>query len=143
MKCHVEFITVHYIITDDGYGPIDWSNLVDLPSEFVLNSEKERLLLGNSIAADSPGCIVFASDWQLNLMAKADSITADGTFSTAPPPFAQVYSIIANFHENRRNVLVCMCLLPDKTFESYKYVWELLSHSLKEPLKSIRYIQDI
>jgi len=112
--------------------------LAELPAEFKKTTTGERFLLGNSIETDAPGSIVFASDWQLNIMGQADSVTADGTFNTCPEPFAQVYCIIANFHRTRKNVPVCICLLPDKMSQTYNDVWALLSHSLSEPLKAIR-----
>ena len=118
--------------------PSDWEDLEDLPEGLCQTSLGERFLLSNSIGSNSPGCIIFASDWQLNLMSQADSVTADGTFSTCPAPFAQIYTVVANFHEERRNIPVLFALLPDKSAQTYEHVWSNINLYLLGPVKAIR-----
>lgn len=116
--------------------PSDWEDLEELPACQTLIGE--RFLLGNSIKDNRPGCIVLSSDWQLNLLGQADSVTADGTFKTCPQPFCQIYCLVANFHKDRRNIPVLFALLPDKTAQSYEYVWSTLANYILEPIKAIR-----
>jgi len=72
----------------------------------------------------------FLPEWQLNVLAHADCMMADGALSTSHEPFPQVYTIIGNFHESRKNIPVCTCLVLDKQADTFIYVWELLSHNL-------------
>lgn len=125
-------------LRDTPDDPSDWQDLEELPEDLCKTSMGERFLLHNSITDNSPGCIILSSDWQLNLMSQADSVTADGTFSTCPTPFAQIYTIIANFHADRRNIPVVFALLPDKSAQTYEQVWSALTLYLLGPVRAIR-----
>ena len=118
--------------------PSEWSDIEKLPEKFTQTAHGLRFLLLNSIHYNDPGILFFASDWQLNLMDKADSITADGTFSTAPSPFHQLYVIMANFHKNRRNYPVGFAFLPDKTTQTYVQLWTAVSAFVLEPPRAVR-----
>jgi hypothetical protein len=118
--------------------PSDWHDIEEPPEKFTKTASDGRFLLLNTISENRPGVLLFSSDWQLNLLSDADSITADGTFKTAPDPFRQVYTIVANFHKNRRNYPVAFALLPDKTANVYSQIWSTMSQYLLEPPRAVR-----
>ncbi|CAF4152127.1 unnamed protein product [Rotaria socialis] len=79
--------------------------------DYFVKRAKERVLL-------------FSSDEQLNLLFSNDIIFMDGTFSTAPSNFDQVFLIhIQNFNQG---LPVVFCLLPNRRAATYAEMFERL-----------------
>lgn len=119
-------------------APKDWKDLEAIPEDLARTSQQKRFLLLNSVKDNQPGTLIFSSDWQLSLLDSADSLTADGTFDTCPFPFGQIYTVVANFHKSRRNYPVALCLLANKSTQSYEEVWSCLSGYCLENVDSVR-----
>ena len=72
------------------------------------------------IAEDGQGeekIIIFATDRNVTLLCKAETIYVDGTLETCPRLFYQVFTIHA--FKNGKQFLLVYCLLPDKTRATY------------------------
>jgi hypothetical protein len=118
--------------------PTDWEGLLQLPEKFTTTAGGSRFLLLNTISKIQPGILLFSSDWQLKILNDADSIAADGTFGTAPHPFCQILTVVANFHQTRKNYPVAFAFLPDKTTKSYSQVWASISEQVQKQPGAIR-----
>jgi hypothetical protein len=62
--------------------------------------------------------MVFASDSAIQILLRAETISVDGTFQTCPPPFAQLFILIATLPQGS-TVPVVYGLLPNKTAKTY------------------------
>jgi hypothetical protein len=64
------------------------------------DNEDQQLQIEESLYAQPEGRIlIWSSDIQLNLLFNSEKLFMDGTFSSAPPYFNQVYIIHAIHHE--------------------------------------------
>ncbi|CAF4268581.1 unnamed protein product, partial [Rotaria sp. Silwood2] len=68
--------------------------------------------------------LVWSSDVQLKLMFDSEKLYMDGTFSTAPPNFDQVYIIQVIHHETC--IPAMYALLPDRKTTTYSYLFHVL-----------------
>ena len=97
-------------------------DLAELPDAFSLIDGKEFLRYNQ----DSPGgrILIFASDEGLKTLKESTKWHGDGTFATSTKWFYQVYPIFASV-EGSKHLVPCMfCLLPDKTEETYKVIYD-------------------
>ena len=83
-------------------------------------SGKQFLLAKN----DEVGAVVMSTRFFIENLSDCDTILADGTFKTAPEPFAQIYTIFGVF-ENQKIPLV-FAFLSNKKKESYIFLLRLL-----------------
>ncbi len=71
----------------------------DIPSRYKETTGGERYLLADKIQRINGNVekriIVYSTDEQLRLLFTSDHIMMDGTFSSCPPHFEQIYSIHA------------------------------------------------
>jgi hypothetical protein len=65
------------------------------------DSDDPQFSMNDSLYARPEGRIlIWSSDVQLNLLFDSDKLYMDGTFSTSPPNFHQVYIIQAIHHDS-------------------------------------------
>ncbi|CAF1216598.1 unnamed protein product [Rotaria sp. Silwood1] len=79
--------------------------------------------------------LIWSSDIQLHLLFNSERLHMDGTFSTSPPHFAQVFIIQTIHHESC--VPVVYALLPDRKTPSYLYLFNVLFHHAKRFNKTL------
>jgi hypothetical protein len=60
------------------------------------------------------------------ILARSEMIFCDGTFDSAPPPFAQIYFVLGKMANNRA-VPCVFALLPNKASSTYRKMWEHIS----------------
>ncbi|KAE9529589.1 hypothetical protein AGLY_011685 [Aphis glycines] len=93
------------------------SNPLTLTDITILNNFSQtidgRQFLINDIEPVENRILVFATEKNLDLLAKSDHWFADGTFKSCPPLFAQVYTI--HVIKNNLVIPVVFSLIPDKT----------------------------
>lgn len=124
------------------------SQLFDVPADYTRTLKN---YLFYEIITRQTRMLVFASDEQLKLLFNSSIILMDGTFSSSPTIFSQVYCIHAIKYEQCKkeflNILniflllylsfVCVfALLPDKKKSTYK----LLFHELYEQAKQLNLV---
>ena len=83
----------------------------------------ENFLLAEDGEGDSK-IVVFAADGNLKLLCDAETIYVDGTFSTCPHLFYQIFTFHA-FRHGKQFPLV-YCLLPNKRCETYIRSFEIV-----------------
>lgn len=78
---------------------------------------------------NKPAIVIFASNKGLALLRAADEVHLDGTFSTAPKPFNQIFMVQAK-NKDTRSVTVVFCLLSKKvtTLDVSKIIYTLTLH---------------
>lgn len=93
--------------------------------------------------------LVWSSDLQLNLLFNSEKLYMDGTFSTAPPNFEQVYIIQVIHHETCEllyfiqyakllvysvtiGIPAVCALLPNKKAATYSYLFHILFSQAKK-----------
>ena len=100
-----------------------------IPTELQLCHTGETFLFHDSGVDDEQRVIVFATLPALDLLEQADDWFCDGTFSTAPNVFYQVYTIhgtVEGYH-----IPLVYALLPDKKEETYQKLFNLLPQGCK------------
>ncbi len=63
--------------------------------------------------------LIFISSHDKWMMENCIKLACDGTFSTSPAPFAQVFFLMARLWDKPNTVPVCFALLPDKLMSTY------------------------
>ena len=63
--------------------------------------------------------LVYMSDWGANLAMNSPLLYLDGTFSSSPHPYAQVYIILAGSESGGKAIPVGYSLLPNKETATY------------------------
>ena len=86
---------------------------IDLDWFLVSHDPKESLVKGDVVHSDGLRVLLFATDESLNILARARTIMADGTFRITPHLWYQTFVLSAEFRENSF-VPVAFGLLPDK-----------------------------
>ncbi|CAF1563097.1 unnamed protein product [Didymodactylos carnosus] len=91
----------------------------------LLLHDSDDPLFRNSQAVQPRGrVLVWSSDTQLELLFDSDRVFMDGTFSTCPPHFDQVYIIHGIVHDTCLPVVYA--LLPDRFASTYVYLINVL-----------------
>ncbi|CAF3249819.1 unnamed protein product [Rotaria sp. Silwood2] len=100
------------------------SQLFDIPQSYTKTLKNLPFLCIDQIIKRKTRILVFASDEQLKLLFNSSVILMDGTFSSSPSIFDQVYCIHAIKFEQS---FVCVfALLPDRKKPTYKYLFHEL-----------------
>ena len=76
------------------------------------------------------GILVFATDENLVVMQRCPDLYIDGTFRTAPKPYAQYVTI--HGHYNKRVITLASCLLSGKSSAHYKQVLQVLKQNVRQ-----------
>jgi hypothetical protein len=69
--------------------------------------------------------MVFASDSAIQILLHAETISVDGTFTSCPPPFAQLFILVATLPQGS-TIPVVYGLLPNKTAKSYTKFFQIV-----------------
>ena len=70
--------------------------------------------------------LIFGTGESLNFLASADAWFMDGTFTVAPPQFAQMHTIHGLSGDH--HIIGCYALLPNKTRETYVELLQQVNH---------------
>ena len=116
--------------------PKSYDDLETIPAPFWETFDGERFLLANldltstlqTLASNLGRILIFASSYGLDLLAKAATWSADGTFSVTPEPFYQMYTVLAEVEGKSYPSL--FAFLPGKK----QYVYKALFSELKDKL---------
>ena len=92
---------------------------------------------GDKLHSDGLCVLLFSSDESLQVLSRARTILADGTFRICPSLWYQVFIISAEFRENAF-VPVAFGLLPDKKRRSYDDFFTLLRQALEHPSRNLQ-----
>jgi len=90
---------------------------ITIPNNYSQTIDGRQFLI-NDIEPVENRILVFATEKNLDLLAKSDHWFSDGTFKSCPPLFAQVYTI--HVIKNNLVIPVVFSLMPDKTQSSYE-----------------------
>jgi len=117
--------------------PKTFYDLAMIPPPFSETFDGERFLLANldlttiiqTVTPNLGRILMFASSYGLDLLSKAVTWSADGTFGVTPDPFFQTYTILAEVEGKSYPAL--FAFLPGKK----QYVYKTLFTELKEKLE--------
>ena len=107
-----------------GYPPISETTEFEIVPPFNVSNTGEQFIYYNNGRED--GIIIFAASQSLLFLQNNEDWFMDGTFSTVPPQFLQLYTIHGLHHG--RNVVGAYCLLTNKRQETYTEVLRQLQH---------------
>ncbi|XP_046547382.1 uncharacterized protein LOC124257380 [Haliotis rubra] len=97
---------------------------IDLQDQWTRTEAGERFL--HRLEGQSP-IFIFTTDQNLELLSDADVLFADGTFSTCPRLFDQIYSIHAEFQGHMLPLVYG--LMSDRTEDSYTRMFTYLKQT--------------
>ncbi|CAF1666654.1 unnamed protein product [Rotaria magnacalcarata] len=104
---------------------IPTTQLFDIPDPFARTLRDNPFLIIDKLIARRQRMILFASDEQLKMLFSAETILMDGTFSSCPKIFDQVYTIHSIKYE--QSFPCVFGLLPNRL----KLTYQFLFHELK------------
>jgi hypothetical protein len=119
--------------------PQSFEDLEDIPIKFQSTFDGRRFILANALT-EQGRIIIYSSDHGLRLLKRAEIWTLDGTFGIVPKPFKQLYSVMVEI--DGYSYPAAFCLLPNKTSQSYRFVFEKLNSKL-ETMAPIRLRQAV
>ena len=102
-----------------------------LPEKYKLTAGGERFLRysGDTVENGDTTFMLFMSTVGIDVLKQSKVWYADGTFSTAPVPYAQVYIVFGNTSEGK--VLPCAFgVLPNKQTVTYRSFWTQIKHAI-------------
>lgn len=106
-----------------------YSDLVTLPENYCVTFDGKPFLRSN-IEVENTRLIIFSSPYGLKLLSKADAWSGDGTFARCPPPFGQIYSLLAVC--DKKFYPACFAFLPDRKASTYKTFFTEIESMLLE-----------
>ena len=86
--------------------------------------------------------LIFASDAGIEVLQRAKVISVDGTFSSSPPPFLQLFIIMATLPGGSK-VPAVFGLLPDKRYETYAHFFQAVADLSEVMFKGIFFFLQI
>jgi len=112
-----------------------------IPAEYKTTIDGKPFLLydSNDEKSGKPRILIYSTEENLNLMTNCNNWYADGTFSSAPSIFYQLYTIHGIQYSNVLPFL--FALLPNKTEETYVRLFEIILN-LKLELKPTTFMLD-
>ena len=101
------------------------------PDKYSKASDGSNFLLMKDFVDENSdkAFVIFLSSFGVQLLKMAKLWLSDGTFFTAPAPFAQIY-FICGLSLSGRVLLAAYCLLPNKETKTYSRVWEAVKVTL-------------
>ncbi|XP_025016251.1 uncharacterized protein LOC112538666 [Tetranychus urticae] len=106
--------------------PIDKKNIT-IPIDYQLTLDKKPFLIYN----DSK-MMIFSSEIFLQYLANSDRVYVDGTFSSAPKQFNQLFTFHVLVNENM--FAVVFALLPDKKMTTYLKLISVITSTIRNKL---------
>ena len=106
--------------------PTTFDELEELPLSYTQTFDGDRFLILNKVIEQtgSPRILVFASNTGLNLLKLSETWSSDGTFSVAPEPFSQFYTIMAEYEG--KSFPAVFAFLPNKKAGTYDELFEVV-----------------
>ena len=95
--------------------PDDQDTLFPIPHQYTISSAGDVFLQDYNGRADR--MLIFGTGESLNFLQNSENWFMDGTFSTVPPQFAQLYTV--HGLSKGRHVVGAYGLLPNKRLETY------------------------
>ncbi|XP_053208063.1 uncharacterized protein LOC128392104 [Panonychus citri] len=111
------------------YPLIDKNNLI-IPSDYQLTLDKKSFLIHND-----NNMIVFSSSTFLTHLANSDRVYVDGTFSSVPRQFYQLFTIHILINNNM--FPAAYALLPDKKMETYLRLLAIINQQIRLRLRLV------
>jgi len=108
--------------------PKTFDDFANIPEHFRTTFDGQKFLISNVRLDNGERILIFSSFFGLDLLRKSENWMVDGTFSIAPEPFKQVYSILAEA-DNKAYAAV-FSFLPNKRSGTYKCLFEEVHHHL-------------
>ena len=102
------------------YPEIPENNLFEIPHPYNVSSTGEQFVHYDN--RRDGRLVIFGTRESFQFLENSENWFMDGTFSTAPPQFAQLYTV--HGLSNGKNIVGAYCLLINKRMETYV---ELLS----------------
>ncbi|CAF3352292.1 unnamed protein product [Rotaria socialis] len=135
------------------------SSLFDIPDSYQITLKYETFLFSDSLLDRRKRMLLFGSVTQLEILFDSSTILMDGTFSTTPPFFDQVFTIHALKYETSNRTLLCLsksllyflcfpCIfgvLPDRKRTTYQHLFKILKGlavSMNRTFKPARVMSD-
>ena len=115
-------------VQDHTGVPQSLEELAEIPQHFRETFDGERFLLVNRELEGGGRILIFASHSGLDMLRRAETWSADGTFSVAKPLFQQLYTILAEL--DGRSYPAAFSFLSDKRAPTYKVMLEELNQHL-------------
>ncbi|CAF2875167.1 unnamed protein product [Rotaria sp. Silwood2] len=103
---------------------IPTTQLFDIPETFTKTLRNDDFLIVDKMITRRQRIILFASNNQLKLLFNSDKILMDGTFSTCPKMFDQVYTIHAIKYD--QSFPCVFGLLPNRLKGTYHFMFQEL-----------------
>lgn len=97
-----------------------------IPDTFQITLKNKQFLLMDYIESPNSQFVIFVTRQNLKRLSSCDKWFADGTFSTVPSIFKQLYTI--HGLKNNEMMPVVYVLTPSKSKKSYKLILECLLH---------------
>jgi hypothetical protein len=94
--------------------PVPFNTMFEIPDNITMTANGNFLQYDNRL---EDRILIFGTPASLNYLSHSEHWFMDGTFSTAPPQFAQLYTV--HGYRDGRNVVGAYCLLPNKTLNTY------------------------
>ena len=104
--------------------PQTYDDFSDIPEQFQNTFDGQKFLISNLSLESGERILIFSSFFGLELLRKSTAWMADGTFSIAPEPFTQVYSVLAEL--DGKAYAAVFSFLPNKRSGTYKVLFEEL-----------------
>lgn len=99
----------------------------NIPEKFKFTTDGELFLQYDSGSSDSKRILILATNRNFELMENSEHWFCDGTFSSAPSIFSQLYTIHGIHYSNV--IPSVYALLPDKKEETYKRFFRAVKSS--------------
>ena len=101
-----------------------------------LDSGELFLVWADRVPADSDNVVlIFMSDFGRNILKNSETWSSDGTFSTVPRDFSQIYVVFGSSHD--KFFPCAYMLLPNKSASVYEYALETLKLELQYTPRTI------
>ena len=104
--------------------PQTFEDFSEIPEHFQNTFDGQRFLISNICLESGERILIFSSFFGLELLRKSKTWMADGTFSIAPDPFMQVYSLLAEL--DGKSYAAVFSFLPNKRSSTYKILFDEL-----------------
>ena len=115
-----------------------YGSLPDQPQTLQFDLDEDHVppgFLRRDIKVDNQHHLIFATDSQLELLARAKRWYLDGTFLVVRKPFYQLFSIHAfiRYQDNIKQVPLCFALMSGKRAQDYEAVFTAIDELLPHP----------
>ena len=104
------------------YPEIPENNLLEIPNPYNVSSTDEQFVHYDN--RRDGRLVIFGTRESFQFLENSENWFKDGTFSTAPPQFAQLYTV--HGLSKGKNIVGAYWLLVNKRMEEWKHTWSCL-----------------